>query len=84
MKQSMRWYRSACQNSRAWQVQEGQIDEIIIGDDGHVWLMADLWGRGDNQCVTGLVQHGDRGDNQYDWSLDNLDVRDTDLEVMEA
>ena len=80
----MNWYRSACQNSRAWQVQEGCTDEILIGDDGHLWLMADLWGRGDNQCVTGLVQHGDRGDNQFDWSLNDLDVCNIDLEVIET
>ena len=49
--------------------------EVILGDDGSVWLLADLWRCRDGGNVTGLVRHDDWSSCEYDWMSNAFDER---------
>ena len=48
--------------------------EMVLGDDGSVWLLADLWRCRDGGSVTGLVRHDDWSIDESDWWSDPFGI----------
>ena len=49
--------------------------EVILGNDGSVWLLADLWRCRDGGDITGLVRHDDWSSSEHDWMSDTFNER---------
>ena len=50
-------------------------DQVCIGDDGSLWILADLWRCRDSGGIAGLVWNDARIDDESDWLPESFYLR---------
>lgn len=55
--------------------------EMVLCNDGSVWLLADLWRCRDSGDVTGLVRHDDWASDESDWLSESFDLRPSERKL---